>query len=126
MDATAKRILIVDDDASLLKLMANYLSRLGYGVTPCKSAEEAWERWQATPHDYSVALVDLNMPGMGGRELARRILRSNDSIRLIIVSGSAPALSGVDGVDSGRITTLLKPFAPGELARVVALQMPPT
>jgi len=83
MDPAAGRILIVDDDAALLKVMDSYLSRLGYRVDACSSAAEAWALVEPDPSLYAGALVDLNMPGMRGEELARRILDSNASIRLV-------------------------------------------
>jgi len=115
MDSTAGRILIVDDDAALLRVMAAYLARLGYRADACRSAAEAWELVQANPTLYAAALVDLNMPGMRGEELARRILDSSASIRLVVMSGYPPGLSG-EVLDENRVSFLYKPFAPKELA----------
>jgi CheY-like chemotaxis protein len=121
MDSAAGRILIVDDDAGLLKVMDAYLSRLGYRVDACRSAAEAWALVEADPFQYVGALVDLNMRGMRGEELVRRILASNAAIRLVVVSGHPAGLSGV-GLDERRVGFLSKPFAPKELAD--ALQRP--
>jgi DNA-binding response OmpR family regulator len=118
MDTAAGRILVVDDDPSLLKLMTSYLSRLGYQVVSCDNCEDAWGLVQASPSLYSLALLDLNMPGMRGEELARRILACNASIRLIVASGYPAELSGVEALD-GRVFFLHKPFAPKELAKAV-------
>jgi len=123
MDTAAGRILVVDDDPSLLKLMTTYLSRLGYQVVSCNNSDEAWALVRAAPSLYSLALVDLNMPGMRGEELARRILACNASIRLIVASGYPAELSGVEALDS-RVTFLHKPFAPKELARAVGAGAP--
>ena len=106
----------MDDDAALLKVMDAYLARLGYRVDACRSAAEAWALAQADPSRYAGALVDLNMPGMRGEELARRILDSNASIRLVVVSGYPAGLSGVGALDGDRVVFLPKPFAPKELA----------
>jgi CheY-like chemotaxis protein len=116
MDSAAGRILIVDDDAALLRVMDTYLSRLGYRVDACRSAAEAWALVEANPSLYASALVDLNMPGMRGEELARRILDSNAAIRLVVVSGYPAGLSGVETLDENRVGFLHKPFAPKELA----------
>src|ERR1700690_724755 len=118
MASATGRILIVDDDAALLKLMGAYLSRLGYQVDARHSAEEAWELVQADPSVYSLALVDLKMPGMGGHTLARRILECSKSIRVVVVSGYPAALSGIENLE-GRVTFLHKPFAPKELVDAV-------
>lgn len=119
MDTATGRILVVDDDAALLQLMNAYLSRLGYGVDACRSAEDGWALVQADPSRYRLALVDLKMPGMGGRELALRILDSNPSIRLVVVSGSPAGLSGVAARDGHRVSFLRKPFVPQELAEAI-------
>ena len=115
MDSAAGRILIVDDDAALLKLMDSYLSRLGYRVDACSSAAEAWALVEPDPSLYAGALVDLNMPGMRGEELARRILDSNASIHVVLMSGYPAGWSG-EVWDGSRVGFLYKPFAPKELA----------
>jgi CheY-like chemotaxis protein len=115
MDCAAGRILIVDDDAALLKVMDVYLSRLGYRVDACRNAADAWALVEASPSRYAGALVDLNMPGMRGDELARRILNCNASIRLVVMSGY-PALASAETVGGSRVGFLHKPFAPHELA----------
>jgi DNA-binding NtrC family response regulator len=116
MDVGDGRILIVDDDAGLLRLMDAYLSRLGYRVECCLNASQAWVLMKADPAAYSGALVDLNMPGMRGEELVRRILESNAAIRLVVVSGHPGGQSAVEKLDGNRVRFLLKPFAPNELA----------
>jgi CheY-like chemotaxis protein len=116
MDSAAGRILIVDDDAALLKVMGAYLSRLGYRVDACRSAADAWELVQADPCLYAGALVDLNMPGMRGEELVRRILDCCASIRLVVVSGYPAGLSEIATLYANRVSFLPKPFAPKELA----------
>ena len=116
MDSAAGRILIVDDDAALLKVMESYLSRLGYRVDACRSGAEAWALVQANPSWYAGALVDLNMPGMRGEELARLILDSTASMRLVVMSGYPAGWSGVETLDGSRVSFLHKPFTPKELA----------
>lgn len=123
MDTTVGRILIVDDNPPLRKVMTTYLSRLGYAVVSCTSAEQAWALMQAGPAGYSLAVVDLNMPGMRGEELAQRILESNESIHLIVASGYPEELSGVQALDRKRVAFLHKPFTPDELAQVVSTRV---
>ena len=77
----AARILVVDDEQQLLKILTRYLARLGYGVVAASSTEEAWEHIQASPRGYALALIDATMPGMTAEELTTRILRANPAIR---------------------------------------------
>jgi two-component system C4-dicarboxylate transport response regulator DctD len=123
MAPLAGRILIVDDDAVLLKVMEAYLSRLGYLVDACSSAAQALALLEAGPSLYTGALVDLNMPGMRGEELVYRILDWNASIRLVVVSGNPAGFGGMEALDRHRVSFLNKPFAPQELAGALT---PPT
>ena len=76
--------------------MNSYLLRLGYRVDACRSAADAWALLQADPSLYAGALVDLNMPGMGGEELALRIL----DCECVDPAGGDERLSG--GVERSR------------------------
>ena len=116
MESPAGRILMVDDDAALLKVMATYLGRLGYAVDACRSAAEAWEKAQVGGGTYGWALVDLNMPGMPGEELARRILEANAATRVLVVSGYPGGDDRLQALDASRVKFLHKPFKPQELA----------
>jgi len=118
--ASAGRILIVDDNAFLLEMVGSYVSRLGYETDICRNGGEAWDLVQANPAIYTGALIDLQMPGMNGEELARRILDSNASIRLVLMSGYPAEQSGIASLDAGRVTFLFKPFVPQELMAALA------
>ena len=58
MTKAAGRILIVDDEPILLKMMNVYLGRLGYTVVTASSTEKAWAEVQAAPHAFAVAVLD--------------------------------------------------------------------
>lgn len=118
MDSEAGRILVVDDDAALLKVIEAYLSRLGYRVDACAAASDAWALIDGNPSRYAAVLVDLNMPGMRGEELIVRILDMNASIRLVAMSGYPAGMSG-ENLDGKPIAFLRKPFAPQELAEAL-------
>jgi len=113
------RILIVDDDAALLRLMRVYLSRLGYPVDTCQGSAEAWALVEADPSAHAVVVVDLNMPGMCGEELGRRILDANPAVRVVLMSGYPADLKMPRDPDLPRVDYLHKPFVPQELADVV-------
>src|SRR5260370_41307048 len=81
------RILVVDDEQQLLKILTRYLTKLGYGVVSSGSTDDAWEHIQAAPQSCALALIDATMPGMSAEELTRRILLANPSIRVIASSG---------------------------------------
>jgi len=112
-------VLAVDDDAQLLGLLANYVERLGYGVRACGDAREALEAFREAPGAYSVALVDLDLPGMTGDQLVAELRKLNPELGVIMLSGYARPAGELSGEPLSRTRFLQKPFAPGELARLI-------
>jgi DNA-binding NtrC family response regulator len=117
--AAGARILVVDDEQQLLKILTRYLARLGYGVVAAGSTEEAWEHIQAAPSSYALALIDATMPGMTAEELTTRILRANSNIRIIACSGYPITREEFASLDPERVSFLHKPFSPDTLAAMV-------
>jgi DNA-binding NtrC family response regulator len=118
-DTPAVRILVVDDEQQLLKVMTRYLARLGYGVVASSSTEDAWEHIQAAPESYSLALIDATMAGLSAEELTQRILRANPRMRIIAASGYPMTAEEFAPLESNRVTFLHKPFSPDTLAEVI-------
>jgi CheY-like chemotaxis protein len=80
---------------------------------------------QTTPEMFSATLVDLTLPGMGGFELARRILESSPNARVIATSGYPMDLQSLEIAAPGRISFLQKPFRPEMLAAILQVSEPP-
>jgi CheY-like chemotaxis protein len=118
MHATA-RILLVDDEPSLLRMMGVYLGRLGYSVTLANSTEKAWAEVEAAPSGYDIAVLDGSMPGLSMEDLALRMLRANPSLCVVAASGYAMDITAVEAAAPGRVAVLQKPFAPEMLAAAV-------
>ena len=119
MEHATARILLVDDDPSLLKMMGVYLGRLGYSVTLANSTEKAWAEVEAAPSGYDIAVLDGSMPGLSMEDLALKILRANPSLRVVAASGYAMDTSAVEAAAPGRVAVLQKPFAPEMLVAAV-------
>jgi DNA-binding NtrC family response regulator len=118
MHATG-RILLVDDEPSLLKMMGVYLGRLGYSVTMANSTEKAWAEVEAAPSGYAIAVLDASMPGLSMEDLALKMLRANPSLCVVAVSGYSVDTTAIEAAAPGRVTVLQKPFAPEMLAAAV-------
>ena len=116
---TTARILVVDDEQQLLKILTRYLTKLGYGVVAASSTEEAWGHIQASPASYALALVDATMPGMTAEELTRKVLDANPTIQVIAASGYPITAEEFSVLDPTRVTFLHKPFSPDTLAQMV-------
>jgi nitrogen-specific signal transduction histidine kinase len=108
-------ILVAEDNSQVLGLLCTVLQAAGYRVLQAGNGKEALDK--ATAHDGPIhALVtDLVMPGMSGRELARKVRELRPDTRVLFVSGYAGDELG-DRVEPGE-ALLLKPFNPQELTR---------
>jgi DNA-binding NarL/FixJ family response regulator len=116
----AKRLLIVDDEAKLLRAVAVTLREEGYEVTTARSGAEALVSVSASVPDLIVS--DIRMPGMDGYQLARA-LRSNprtELIPVIFLTAKGERKDRLAGIRAGVDAYLTKPFDPEELLAVVS------
>jgi len=109
----AHRLLIIDDEPTLLDLLRRYLMRLGYEVETCVNPQEALALFQAEPDRFSMAITDLSLPALDGEELIERMRELRPGLPAIITSGYAyqPRAPGIG--------FLQKPFLPQMLADAV-------
>ena len=119
MSELGGRILLVDDEPPLLKMMSMYLKRLGYDVVTADSTNQAWNEIQAAPDTFAGAVLDATMPGLSMEDLALRILNSNPSVFVITASGYPVDMAPIEATAPGRVMFLHKPFAPEMLARAL-------
>jgi DNA-binding NtrC family response regulator len=119
MNPTSRRILIVDDEPSLLRMMSLYLSRMGYSVTATDATDKAWAMVQADPSAVEVAVLDGSMDGMSMEELASRMLSSNPALCILTASGYPVDMTALSAKAPGRVAFLLKPFTPQSLVAAV-------
>lgn len=115
---SAGRILIVDDEAQIRRVMRTALSGRGYEVVEARSGEEALERMTAERFD--LVLLDVNMPGMGGLEACKEMRGSSDAaIIMLTVRNAEP--DKIEALDAGADDYVTKPFSTPELlARIRA------
>ncbi len=119
MDRASGKVLIVDDEPSLLRMMSVFLNRLGYVVETSGSKESALACIEHDPSAFDVAVVDASMPGIEVADLAIRMLRTGPGLRVIAASGYAVDMTEVDAAAPGRAAYLAKPFTPEMLATMV-------
>ncbi len=112
------RILVVDDDPQIRRVMKMTLSGEGYEVEDARSGEEAQETLRA--EHYDLILLDMNMPGMGGLETCREI-RGSSEIPIIMLTVRNSEQDKVSALDAGADDFVAKPFSTPELlARIRA------
>ncbi|MGH9344285.1 MAG: response regulator transcription factor [Terriglobia bacterium] len=112
------RILVVDDDPQIRRVMRTSLASEGFEVTDARSGEDALEQLRSNRFD--LVLLDVNMPGIGGME-ACRLIRSNSEIAIIMLTVKDSEADKVAALDSGADDYVTKPFRmPELLARIRA------
>jgi two-component system KDP operon response regulator KdpE len=112
------RILIVDDDPQIRRVLQTTLVAQDYEVVATPHAEEALERLRGERFDLIV--LDMNMPGMNGLE-ACRVIRSRSDVAIVMLTVRDAESDKVDALDAGADDYVIKPFSSPELfARIRA------
>lgn len=114
-----KRILVVDDEPSIVELIRVNLEDGGYEVGIAADGDEALERFSQEAWD--LVILDLMLPGVDGIEVCRRI-RKESQVPIIMLTAKADEIDRVLGLEMGADDYVTKPFSPRELlARVRAV-----
>jgi DNA-binding NtrC family response regulator len=119
MSDTGSRILIVDDEPPLLRMMSLYLERKGYQVRVAGSAAKARSELAAAPGSYHVVVLDATLPGTTLTEFVAEILAAEPGARILAASGYPVDMSGIEAAAPGRVAFLHKPFSPEMFVAVV-------
>ncbi len=110
-------VFVVDDDQATLEALTHFLEDRGYQVTGFLSPIEAQDAIRtAPPH---LLVVDRNMPGMGGFDLARVALEEDPDIGVVILTGARDVELAIQAFRLGAADYLLKPLDFGEIERTV-------
>jgi two-component system alkaline phosphatase synthesis response regulator PhoP len=112
-----KRILLVDDDETILVPFQHILRDEGYQVDTASNGREALEKaWET---EYQMVISDIKLPDVQGIEVARKIRKQYKDIRLIIITGFPNLADSLETIDLGIDEILIKPIKPDELLRAV-------
>ena len=115
---SAGRILVVDDDPQIRRVMRVTLTGQGYEVDDAKSGEIALDKLRQERFD--LVLLDMNMPGMGGLETCRAI-RAQSEMAIVMLTVRDAESDKVDALDAGADDYVTKPYnLPELLARIRA------
>jgi two-component system KDP operon response regulator KdpE len=113
-----ERILVVDNDPQIRRLMRTTLVAQGFEVNEARSGEEALERTRAAK--YGLIILDVNMPGMDGIETCRQVRASSD-VSIIMLTVRTAEKDKTEAFEAGADDFVMKPFSmPELLARVNA------
>src|SRR6185503_4877016 len=112
-----ERVLLVEDNASLLALAKESLTELGYRVFAASNAAEALRILEAESGEMDILVTDVVMPEVGGRELARKVERLLPGMPILFVSGYVRDPEPLVDKDGRPVDYLEKPYTPVALAR---------
>ncbi|MEM3697136.1 MAG: response regulator [Candidatus Bathyarchaeia archaeon] len=107
MDETA-RILIVDDDENIRKVLTTILEEEGYWVESVETAKAAIEKTKRKY--YNLALIDIRLPDMEGIELLTRMKDTTPKMRKVIITGYPTLQNAIEAVNRGADAYIVKPF----------------
>ena len=110
---TGSRILLVDDDVELANLIAEFLTKQGFLLTPRHTGQDGLT--EALEGTYDLVILDVMLPGLDGFEVLRR-LRCSSYVPVILLTARTQMADIIRGLHSGADDYLPKPVEPRELA----------
>lgn len=111
------KILIVDDDVHMVRMLTTMLEAEGYGVISARSGQEALLKMKE--HSPSLVLLDYMMPGMNGLDVLKEVKKGHGDIDVIVVTGHGSEKVAVEMMKMGASNYIQKPFGREELLRSV-------
>ena len=116
-----RKVLVLEDEDNIRSFVVLNLNRAGYDTLEATTGEEALEILKEHP-ETRIALLDVNLPGIDGFEVCRRIRATNSKMGIIMLTARTLEMDKVTGLMTGADDYVTKPFSPAELtARVDAL-----
>jgi signal transduction histidine kinase len=116
-----ERILFVDDEEPLVRMVQQMLERLGYDVTVRTSSVEALEAFRAQPDKFDLIITDQTMPNKTGVQLARDLMRIRPDIPIILCTGFSEVISEKEAKDRGLRGYIMKPVVKSEIAKAIRM-----
>ena len=115
------RILVIDDDENITKVVAAILRDKGYSVDTASSGNETIKKTQK--NHYDLMLIDIRLPDMEGTELLTKIRDTTPKIRKIIVTGYPTLNNAITAVNKGADAYVMKPFDVEKMLETVKEQL---
>ncbi len=120
-----RRVLLVDDEAVVREVGRRILQRIGFEVVTAEDGEAAVATFQREGGAFDLLLVDLTMPGLGGREVVSVIREGGSTVPILLVSGHSEAGEVGRSIECGANGFLAKPYTVAELSTEVTRILSP-
>ena len=119
--AAPRKILVCEDEDAIREFEVINLQRSGYEVVDVSCGEDAIRVFDEEGDSFSVAILDIMMPGIDGFAVCKHIREKNNTLGIIMLSAKSQEMDKVNGLMLGADDYITKPFSPSELvARVKA------
>src|SRR3989304_6145636 len=116
-----ERILIIDDDENIRKVLETILEEEGYVVETAETAKKAIEKSEKS--FYNLALIDVRLPDMEGIELLAKMRENKPKMRKIIVTGYPTLQNAIAAVNKGADAYVMKPFDVEKILQTIKEQL---
>jgi CheY-like chemotaxis protein len=118
-EAAPARILVVEDEDAVRKVVGTLLRAVGHEVTEAADGEEAVRRFTATPAAFDLVVLDLVLPRLSGKEVLRRFRAVRPDVPVLLTSGNVHEGLEDPEVRAGIRGVLPKPYLPADLHAAV-------
>jgi PAS domain S-box-containing protein len=115
-----ERVLLVDDEANVLAMTAQVLSRLGYEPVSFSDSRAALAAFEAAPRSFDVVVTDDVMPGLTGTRLASALHQQRRELPIVLVSGYSGPILAQRALAAGVSELLVKPLQSRDIAAALA------
>ena len=114
-----EKILLVDDEESIVKIEKLILERFGYHVTACNGSVDALKIFESNPGAFDLVITDMSMPNMSGDRLSMNITSIRPEIPIILCTGFSEKFGLEKAKSLGIKGVLMKPVVSSDMARMV-------
>ncbi len=117
------RILIVDDEEELRRMLKIYLEHLGYDTVVAEDGENALEIFKSKKRKFELVLLDIKMPRIGGKETTQMLKEIDPDVQIILTSGYPTDEKSRELIRSNIVDFLEKPFTLADLSKVITSKL---
>ena len=114
-----ERVLLIDDEISILRVQQQMLERLGYRVDISESGLAALEVFRGDPDGFDLIITDYTMPEMTGTDLAKAVMNIRDDIPVILSTGFSEQINEEKAKALGIRAFVMKPIVMNEMAETI-------
>lgn len=111
---------MADDEVTIIELVEAVITRAGFRVSTAMDGEEAWESYRRLADEVRVVVLDLNMPKLGGLEVLEKIRGVAPEVPVVVTSGYASEIEGLEQFSDPNTHFLHKPYRPAELLKLLS------